>query len=414
MYQLLTGCRALDLTDERGYLCGRMLADIGVDVIKVEKSGGDLGRRLGPFYHDIPHPEKSLFYFAYNMNKRGITLDIEKADGKEILKKLVKTADFVLESFAPGYLDSLGLGYEHLSKINKGIILTSISPFGCTGPYKDYKAYDLVASAMGSAMYLTGDSDQPPVRVSFPQAYLLGASQAAAGAMIAHYYRELTGEGQWVDTSVQGSWLTTVTNTMGRWEFSHTITHRQGSMRIGLFAQASARILYRCKDGFFSFLLVGGRAGARTNRALVEWMDSEGMADEYIKSIDWLAFDVATITQEEVDKIENALARFFLTHTKAELQQGAMDRHIIGLPLSGFADLLQNPQLHARNYWHEVDHPELGGKITYPGTFVKLPEMPLNMDHSAPLIGEHNEDVYAKELGLSKGELIILKQAGVI
>jgi len=147
VYQLLTGSRALDLTDERGYLCGLMLAQLGVEVIKVERPGGDPGRILGPFYHDTPDPEKSLFWFAYNINKKGITLNIEKADGKEIFKKPVKTADFVLESFDLGYLDSLGLGYAGLSEINKGVILTSISPFGHTGSRKDYKASGLVASA---------------------------------------------------------------------------------------------------------------------------------------------------------------------------------------------------------------------------------------------------------------------------
>ena len=123
MYELLKGSRALDLTGERGYLCGLMLAQIGVEVIKVEGPGGDRGRRLGPFYHDIPDPENSLFWFAYNLNKKGITLDIEKAGGREIFKKLVKTADFILESFEPGYLDGLGLGYDGLSEINNGAIM---------------------------------------------------------------------------------------------------------------------------------------------------------------------------------------------------------------------------------------------------------------------------------------------------
>ena len=133
---MLSPYRVLDLTDEKGLLCGKILGDLGADVIKIERPGGDPARNIGPFYHDEPDPEKSLFWFALNTSKRGITLDIEKADGKEIFKKLVKSADFVIESFAPGYLDKLGLGYSELERLNPGIIMVSITPFGQTGPMR--------------------------------------------------------------------------------------------------------------------------------------------------------------------------------------------------------------------------------------------------------------------------------------
>ena len=407
-------CRALDLTDERGYLCGKILADIGAEVIKIEKPGGYPGRRFGAFYHDIPDQEKGLYWFAYNMNKKGLTLDIEKAKGREIFKKLVETADFVLESFAPGYLDNLGLGYNELSKVNKSIILTSISPFGHTGPYKDYKAYDLVVLAMGGLMYVTGESDRPPVGFSFPQAYLLASAQAAAGAMIAHYYREMTGEGQHVDTSAQSCFLATLTNMIPRWELSHVVTHREGSRRMGLFAQADVRSLFRCRDGFIAFFILGGISAARTNRALVEWMDSEGMANEYLRSIDWSEFDFATVTQEEITKIESYIEKFFLAHTKAEIFEGAKERHIILQPLLTIPELLHNQQLEARKFWQEVEHPELGDKVTYPGPFVKLSETPLGPDRRAPSIAEHNKEIYLGELGFSWQDIEVLQQEGVI
>ena len=146
---LLGSLRVLDLTSEKGYLCGRMLADLGADVVKIERPGGDMGRRLGPFYHDIPHPEKSLYWFAYNASKRGITLDIETTDGRELFKRLVMTADVIIESFPVGYMDKLGLGYEALSRINRGIIFTSISPFGQSGPYSSFKDSDIVLVSMG-------------------------------------------------------------------------------------------------------------------------------------------------------------------------------------------------------------------------------------------------------------------------
>ena len=145
---MLSPYRILDLTNERGFLCGKLMADLGASVIKIEKPGGDPARSMGPFYHDIPDPEKSLYWFAFNTNKRGITLDIETADGQAIFKRLMKNIDIVIESFDPGYMDKLGLGYSALSQLNPGVIMTSITGFGQTGPYKDYKAPDIVVWAL--------------------------------------------------------------------------------------------------------------------------------------------------------------------------------------------------------------------------------------------------------------------------
>ena len=144
---MLEGYRALDLTDEKGFLCGKVLAELGVDVIKVEKPGGDPSRKVGPFWHDEKEPEKSLYWFAYNSSKRGITLNFETEEGKSLFRDLVKSADFVIESFAPGELDELGCGYSELCRIKKDIILTSITPFGQSGPYSKYRATDLTLMA---------------------------------------------------------------------------------------------------------------------------------------------------------------------------------------------------------------------------------------------------------------------------
>jgi crotonobetainyl-CoA:carnitine CoA-transferase CaiB-like acyl-CoA transferase len=203
---MLSPYRALDLTDEKGLLCGKILGDLGADVIKIERPGGDRARRTGPFYHDDPHPEKSLFWFALNTSKRGITLNLDSVDGREIFKRLVEKADFVIESFAPGYLDGLGLGYSDLEKINPGVILVSITPFGQTGPYKDWKTADVVAWGMGGEMAPYGDADRPPVHFSHhSQAYLHAGSDGAQGALTALYQRHLTGEGQHIDVSIQES-----------------------------------------------------------------------------------------------------------------------------------------------------------------------------------------------------------------
>ncbi|MFC2018468.1 CaiB/BaiF CoA transferase family protein, partial [Chloroflexota bacterium] len=191
--------RVLDLSDEKGAFCGALLGSLGADVIKIEKPDGDPMRKLGPFFHDEPDPEKSLFWMGYNINKRGITLDIETADGKEMFKRLVKTADIVLESFMPGYMDGLGLGYKELEKINPQIIMTSITPFGQDGPYKDYKSSDLVSWALGGLLAMTGDPDRPPIRIShIPISYLMASYDGVWGALVALYGRGTSGEGQLV------------------------------------------------------------------------------------------------------------------------------------------------------------------------------------------------------------------------
>jgi crotonobetainyl-CoA:carnitine CoA-transferase CaiB-like acyl-CoA transferase len=198
--KVLEDCRVLDLSNELGFLCGKILGDLGADVIKVEPPGGDPSRNIGPFYKDIPHPEKSLYWFAYNNNKRGITLNIETNDGRELFKRLIKTADIVVESFAPGYMDGLGLGYSVLSQMtDEKIIMTSITPFGQDGPYRNYKASDIGIMAMSGSMYLLGDPDRPPVRTSIPVSYMWTGAYAALGTLMAFFHRQMTGKGQLVD-----------------------------------------------------------------------------------------------------------------------------------------------------------------------------------------------------------------------
>lgn len=406
--------RALDLTDEKGFLCGKMLGDLGVDIIKIEKPGGDTARNIGPFYHDIPHPEKSLFWLAFNNNKRGITLNIESSDGKEIFKRLVKKADFVIESFPPGYMERLGLGYSELSKVNQRIVMTSITPFGQFGPYKDYKASDLTTMAMSSYMYLHGNPDRPPVRVSFPAAFVNAGGQAALGTMIAHYHREITGEGQHVDVSAQASVSLWLMNARLFWDLNKEQIGRAGPFRKGLSTKGKHRMIYRCKDGYVCFALMAGATGAKTNQLLTKWLDEEGLAPDALKNKDWELFDMATVTQEELDLIAESLGKFCQRHTKDELYRGAHARQIMLLPVYTTKDIAEDAQLKARDFWEEVEHPELGDTIAYPGAFVKMSETPCSIRCRAPMIGEHNEEIYQNELGFSKEELIIMKQAGII
>jgi len=411
---ILESFRVLDLTDEKGLFCGRILADLGADVIKIERPGGDKARNIGPFYNNDPHPEKSLFWFAYNLGKRSITLNIESKDGKEIFKELVKRADFVIESFSPGFMESLGLGYFSLREINPRLIMTSISAFGQTGPYRNFKASDIVSMAMGGLMYITGNSDEAPLRISFPQAFLLASAHAAASTMIAHYYRESTGKGQHVDVSTQQCVLWEVANAIPLWELNQIILKRAGSYLSGRWTGTKQRLLWPCKDGYVLFFILGGSFGAKTNRSIVKWMEEEGMAPEFLLRFDWTIFDMAKQTQDLQDQIEAPIARFFMRHTKAELYEGAQKRGIMLCPVSTAKDIIENSQLKARDFWVSIDHPELNTKITYPGAFIKMSETPCNLKFRAPLIGEHNLEIYEEELRLSRDDIIMLKQAGVI
>jgi benzylsuccinate CoA-transferase BbsE subunit len=371
---MLSPYRVLDLTDEKGLFCGKLMGDVGADVIKIEKPGGDPARNIGPFYHDEPDPEKSLFWYAFNTSKRGVTLDIETADGQEIFKRLVKSADFVIESFPPGYLDRLGLGYSDLEKLNPGVILVSITPFGQSGPYKDYSAPDIVAWAMGGEMYISGDADRPPVRVSHhSHAYLHAGGEAAIGAMAALYYRNMTGEGQQVDISIQENvtrtshLFTTVT-----WDSEKRIATRS-AMGGGGGGGAGAGIkrLWPCKDGYVIFSYWGGSTALRFNMPLIEFIEEDGIDVSFLKSFDWVSTNIrGGLDAETIKRIEEPTAEFFMRHTKAELMEGGVRHNAPLYPVNTAADIAADHQLESRNFWVDVEHPELGVTITYPGAFV--------------------------------------------
>lgn len=409
--RMLEGCRALDLTDEKGFLCGKMLADLGVDVVKVERPGGDPARRMGPFWLDITDPEKSLYWFAYNTDKRGITLNLKTAEGKQIFKELVKTADFVIESFDPGHMDAIGLGYSDLSEVKSSIIMTSITYFGQTGPYSGYKGSDLVAMGMSGQLFLTGDSDRPPVNISIPQACLHAGADAAVGSMIAYRHMRKTGEGQHVDVSLQQSAAWFLATAIPYWELNGTILTRAGTFRSS--AGAAQRQVWPCKDGYIFFFMIGGQQGAKTCRQLVKWMAEEGMPDDFLMNFEWETFDMAKVTQETIDRISNPIAEFFKTRTKKEALEAASTRNISLCPLFSMEDLLNDANLAVRGYWANIEHPELKTTIPYPKRYVMSSENDMTTRMRAPLIGEHNAEIYS-EIGLSGSQIVALKGAGVI
>jgi crotonobetainyl-CoA:carnitine CoA-transferase CaiB-like acyl-CoA transferase len=414
-HKMLNCYRVLDLCDERGSLCSKTMADLGADVIKVEKPGGDVSRNKGPFYKDEAHPEKSLHWFAFNNNKRGITLDIETADGKAIFKKLVKSADVVIETFNPGFMDGLGLGYSQLSEVNPQIIMTSITGFGQEGPYRSYKSSDLAVWALSGMMFITGDPDRPPLAPSYPHAFLFASVQGAVGTMMALFHRVIIGRGQHVDVSAQMSlvWPTSPDAT-GMWDISGQIAKRAERIRKQPFTGLKMPTIWPCKDGEVGYAFMIGPGLVEGNKALGKWIESEDPSVTVFKQIDWRTVSPLDISEEMGEEITRAITGLFLKHTKADLFEGSMKRNIRLYPALTPADTLNFEQLKLRDFWQKVEHEELGDTITYPGKFIKSTEKVDITRRRPPLIGEHNREIYHKEMGLSLDDLISLKNAGII
>ena len=411
MKRSLEGLRVLDVTDEKGYFCGKILGDLGADVIKVEPPEGDAGRKIGPFYKDDPNKEKSLFWMAQNTSKRSITLNIETAEGQSIFRDLLKTSDFVIHTFSSGYLQRLNLGYEAIKRIHPGLISVSITPFGQDGPYEGYKACDLVSMAMGGLMFITGYPDRPPVRLGVPQACLLGGAHAASGALIANYFRRKTGLGQEVDTSIHEAVTRTLFMEPLFWDIQKSIIHRDGHfIRRGNLRQ---REVWECKDGLTFFRIFGGPYGRR-NKGLVEWMRKEDGSAGELDKIVWDGLDLGKLSQEQCEKLEADIDRFLRNRLKKEIESVALAGKITSLfPCYSCSDISKDDHLSERGYWVDLNYPHIEESIRHPGAFCKMTRTPIEVK-PAPRIGEHNKEIYMGELGLGENEYQMLTVAGVV
>ncbi len=400
--------RVLDLTNQFGFFCGRILAALGADVIKIEPPGGDAARHNGPYVAGSEDPERSLTWFAYNLDKRAVTLDLENPEGREIFERLVTTADFVLETFAVGHFDRLGLGYDALARLNPGLIMAAITPFGQTGPRKDYQATDLVSSATGS-MLGAGYPDRAPLRFSVEQSFPQAGAQAAVACLIAFHHRALTGQGQFIDFSVQECQTQTVMSLAQTADLLGVDRSRDGIRQPR--GHLSTRSIFECRDGHLCWNLYVAALGAKTN-ALRDLMRDWGESHPVLE-MDFTQIDMNAVHQPDLESWEVVFEEFFLKHTKAELHREAVARDIMLFPVSNTADLLADPQLQARGFWVDVAHPELDRVITYPGAPYQSSETPWQTKRRAPLVGEHNREVYA-DLGISEARLAELAAWGVI
>ncbi|MFC2060289.1 CaiB/BaiF CoA transferase family protein [Chloroflexota bacterium] len=392
----LEGFMVLNLAQDRGLYVGKLLADMGANVIKVEGPQGDTSRRIGPFKDDTSDPENSLYFLNFNTNQRGITLNLHSSAGQAIFKQLVRRADVVVEDFQPGIMESLGLGYPVLRGINHGIVVTSVTGFGPNGPYSHYKAPDIVSFAMSGLMFIAGDPCQPPVVAPCEQAYHSASVLACFSTLVALYQRTHTGIGQLVEVSAQEA-LTVQEHLIVRYSLESDIVKRRGSQH----NSAPSRI-YRCQDGFaYLFVQTIGHW-----KSLLELMGNP----EILMDAIW---EDVRFRRLNVDVIDPVVTDFTTKHTKMELTEKCQSKHIPCTPVNTPEEFIKDPHTQAREFVTEIEHPVIG-KYRYLESPYKLSETPCQIRRSAPLLGQHNEEIYCQEIGYSKEELMRLKTEGVI
>jgi benzylsuccinate CoA-transferase BbsE subunit len=341
---ILSGCLVLDLTDAKGRLCSRCLADMGAEVIRLEKLG-----------------ENADFHWE-DLGKRSVTLDIELKQGQKVFKRLLKTADILVESHPPGYLETLGLGYPRLSKLNPRLIVASITPFGQSGPYSGYKSCDIAAAAMGGQLYLNGEAGSPPLKPFGDQSYYLASIFAAIGVMLALYHRHASGKGQHIDISLQECTAAALDHVLVRYFYQGEVAQRRG----GLHWNGAFRV-FPAKDGYVLLSLL------YQWETLVEWLASEGMAEDLADS-KWLDRDYRL---EHIGHVIEVLERWSRKHPAAELVEKGQAMRFPWAEVASITQLLASPQLQARGFWTEIEHPATGKKFKFPGAPVRLSRSPL-------------------------------------
>jgi len=400
--QALSDVSVVDLTHYiAGPYCTKLLADYGADVVKIEKpKEGDLARKMGPFPKDAPHPEKSGLFLYLNTNKKSVTLNLKSETGKEIFKELVNQADILVENFSPRVMPSLGLAYETLERINPKLVVTSISNFGQTGPYRDFKATELILYGMGGEMYSTGVEEREPVKLGGSIVQYQAGTVAAAATLGALYASENEGIGQHVDISIMETQACSIdrrAQALLAYQYAGELTVRYPPGGMGYPAG-----YYPCRDGYFRI------TGGLTFFPSVVKMLGE---PEALKDQKWYA-PTAQVDPGMKGEFEAIFIPWCMERTRQEIWAGAQPFHVFCAPLNTTKDLINDPQLRERGFFVEIDHP-MTGKVEYPGRPFIMSETPWQLRRPAPLLGQHNEAIYT-QLGYSKDDLARLRETGII
>lgn len=405
----LAGTRVIELAGPLGEWCGKLFADMGADVIKVEPPGGADTRSIGPFVDDVPHRERSLYFWHHNTSKRSITLNVQSEEGRALLRRLIAGADVFLETLPPGETRRLGFDYATLEALNPRLVMVSITPFGQDGPYSHFQATDLVLMAVGGPMQSCGydpeEGDLPPVRPGPYHSFYTASHYAFIGALAALWEREASGRGQHLDVSAQACLAVTVEFANLQWVYQERPLRRQTGRHAGL--QRTAPTQYRCADGNYINLALP-RDDATWQR-LLDYLHSRGLG---LELSDELLRDPAR-RFERGGLVMSVLEVLCATHTAEELCRLGQSMGLTWGEVRPPEKWLGDPHAEARGFFQQVEHPELGRTVTYPGAPYLFSESPWAIRRRPPLPGEHNLEVYA-ELGLDKLALSALAEAGVI
>jgi len=389
--------------------CGKLLADMGAEVIKIESPGqGDPSRRAGPFPGDSRNPEKSGLFLYLNTNKLGITLNLETGEGRELFKRLIRETDILIENNQPGITSSLGLDYSSLRAENERLIMVSITPFGQKGQRKDYKSSELINIHMGGIGYISprvkatwgmankDASEVPPLRTPGRQSELQGGLQGAIGALGAVFARNTSGKGQHVDISIQQCFFSFITPALYRF------LCMGGNLQSRMEQFPLAWYILPCKDGHF---FVGWMQQAEWERFL-----------DMMGNPDWAKSEVFKDTRSVVanwDAVAPFVIEFLMKYTGDELFKMSQERHLGFAPIKSPEAVVEWELLKERDFFIEIDHP-VAGKQKYPGAPYKFMKTPWKIRQPAPKLGEHNEEVYGLRLGYEKTDVEEMIKQGTI
>jgi len=405
---MLSPYRVIDLANERGLLCGQILADLGADVICIEPPAGNTARAVGPFADDVHSPEHSLFWWAYARNKRSIALDLEQPADRDVARRLAAGADFWIESEVPGRMSELGLGYEDLAAINPGLVYVSISAFGQDGPKAHWADTDLTQACAGGVAYLSGELERPPVRVSVAQAHAHAAADAAVGALVAHRSRKASGRGQWVDVSTQQSvTLATMFRSLDGPLEGVAATRLAGGAQIGAAFLPSR---YPVKDGW---VILGPAFLASTGHfmnRLLGWAVAEGHGSPELLDEHWHSFAGRLVAghlgHDAFDATDAALRSFFATKTKAELLEAAIDKKLLLAPVLDLDEVVDSRQFADRGFPQLVERPDDRGTAKFPGPFARFSRSPIEYRLPPPRIDEHGAAIRSEPTRSPAGQTL--------
>lgn len=390
----LEGVRVLEVASPAVQYCGKLFSDLGAEVILIEPPGGAVTRDAAPFLTQplAANGEslRSLPFVYLNAGKRSVTLDLQAFEGRDAFRRLAARADLVIEGCRPGALAAMGCGYEALASSNPALVMTSVTPYGQTGPYSEHEAEDLVCMATGGFLYLGGYPDTPPVGAYGGQARLCGSMFGAVGSMLALTRAETEGQGDHVDVSIQECMVLAMENAVQFYELEGTLRRRTAGQQ--RFAGTG---VYPCADGYV-YMMAGGIGANRFWGRTLEWLAEEGVAGvERLHGECWSK--TSYLQSDEAKRIfMDVFGTWARTKTKAYLYAAAQDRHVPAAAVNSVADLTVSPQLAARGYFVEMNQPGWPRVARMPGPPYQLTKTPWSLHGPAPLPGQHNTQILGK------------------